>query len=306
MFVSVIIPNYNHARFLQQRIESVFAQTYTDFELIILDDCSKDNSSDIIKEYANHPRVTNIVFNKNNSGSTFQQWKKGVALAKAEWIWIAESDDYCDNTLLETLVSQVQATENVVLSYCQSYYREEGSQTVQDMSFYTNQVSFTHWKESYVNVGQKEINEYLLYINSIPNASAVLFKKEAYLKADKSFEFMKQCGDWFLWVQILKIGNLAFCAKALNNFRAHDTTTRVLDTVSKRRARLDEEYKIVNDIKKDLPHENKYLAEVRLNKLTKDYADTFTRNEIIKLLLWPFSHKEKIPYFKIVASKLKM
>ena len=49
--VSVIVPNYNHARFLQQRIESILNQTYSDFDLLILDDMSPDNSREVIEQY---------------------------------------------------------------------------------------------------------------------------------------------------------------------------------------------------------------------------------------------------------------
>ena len=56
--ISVIIPNYNHAVFLKERIESVLNQTYTNFELIILDDCSTDNSRDIIEFYRQHHKNT--------------------------------------------------------------------------------------------------------------------------------------------------------------------------------------------------------------------------------------------------------
>ena len=75
--VSVIVPNYNHARFLPKRIESILNQTFQDFELILLDDCSTDDSRSILSSYASDPRVT-IEFNKVNSGSTFKQWNKGV------------------------------------------------------------------------------------------------------------------------------------------------------------------------------------------------------------------------------------
>src|SRR5882762_3314790 len=64
--VSVIIPNYNHARFLRQRVESVLAQTYQDFEVILLDDCSTDDSRSILSEYAADPRVR-IELNDKNS-----------------------------------------------------------------------------------------------------------------------------------------------------------------------------------------------------------------------------------------------
>src|SRR6187431_17527 len=95
--VSVIIPNYNHADFLMQRIVSILNQTYQDFELIILDDCSSDKSREIIEHYRTHPKVSHIVYNAENSGSTFKQWKLGLDYAKGDWIWIAESDDYCEN-----------------------------------------------------------------------------------------------------------------------------------------------------------------------------------------------------------------
>ena len=92
--VTVIIPNYNHAKYLRQRIDTVLNQTYTSFEVIILDDCSTDNSKDIILSYKDNPHISNIVLNSENSGSTFKQWNKGFELAKGDYIWIAESDDY--------------------------------------------------------------------------------------------------------------------------------------------------------------------------------------------------------------------
>ncbi len=94
--VSVIIPNYNHAPFLKERIDSVINQHYDNFEVIILDDCSKDNSREVIEQYRNHPKVKHIIYNEANSGSTFIQWHKGFRLAEGEYIWIAESDDVAD------------------------------------------------------------------------------------------------------------------------------------------------------------------------------------------------------------------
>ena len=73
---SVIVPNYNHASFLAERIETILAQTFTDFELILLDDCSTDESVKILEKYCDHPKVSCIVVNEVNSGSRFLQWKK--------------------------------------------------------------------------------------------------------------------------------------------------------------------------------------------------------------------------------------
>ncbi|MBC7566521.1 MAG: glycosyltransferase family 2 protein, partial [Pedobacter sp.] len=94
--VSVIIPNYNHSDYLHQRIESVLNQSYQDFELILLDDKSTDDSTVIITSYRDHPKVTQIIINEENSGNTFKQWEKGIAASVGELIWIAESDDWCE------------------------------------------------------------------------------------------------------------------------------------------------------------------------------------------------------------------
>ena len=76
--VSIIVPNYNYARFLDIRMESILNQTFQDFEIILLDDHSTDNSVEIIEKYRNNPKVSYIDINKENSGSPFRQWKKGI------------------------------------------------------------------------------------------------------------------------------------------------------------------------------------------------------------------------------------
>lgn len=70
---SVIIPNYNHGRYLNQRISSVLNQTSQNFELILLDDASSDDSVDILMQFEKHPKVSIFIINRRNSGSTFKQ-----------------------------------------------------------------------------------------------------------------------------------------------------------------------------------------------------------------------------------------
>ena len=71
--VSVIVPNYNHAAYLRERLDSILNQTFQDFELILLDDCSTDASLLMLRDYATHPRVSQLVVNEKNTGSTFAQ-----------------------------------------------------------------------------------------------------------------------------------------------------------------------------------------------------------------------------------------
>ena len=62
--VSIIVPNYNHSKFLEKRLDSIFNQTYKDFEIILLDDCSTDDSLKILNEYVTRPNVSYLIVNK--------------------------------------------------------------------------------------------------------------------------------------------------------------------------------------------------------------------------------------------------
>ena len=117
--VSIIIPNYNHAQFLDECMTSVLEQTYQHIEVIILDDCSTDNSREVIEKYRSNPKVRKILFNDTNSGSPFRQWKKSMELASGEIVWIAESDDSCEPTFLESLVPCF-ADERVAFAFCRT------------------------------------------------------------------------------------------------------------------------------------------------------------------------------------------
>ena len=120
MKVSVIIPNYRHALYLKERIDSVLEQTYRDFEVIILDDCSPDDSREIIETYRTREKIAHIVYNERNSGSTFMQWQKGFDLAQGEYIWIAESDDFADPGFLSSCVEQLENEPSCTLAYTES------------------------------------------------------------------------------------------------------------------------------------------------------------------------------------------
>ena len=112
--VSIIVPNYNHTSFLEERLDSIFKQTFQDFEVILLDDASTDGSLEILRNYQAHPKVSHLIVNEKNSGSPFKQWKKGLALAKGTFVWIAESDDSCEPNFLETQIHTLKAGDVAV------------------------------------------------------------------------------------------------------------------------------------------------------------------------------------------------
>ena len=214
--VSVIIPNYNHARYLDERIQSVLNQTYQNFELIILDDKSTDNSLEVINKYRDNPHVSQIVVNEENSGSTFKQWHKGFELAKGELIWIAESDDKCEKEFLETLLRFFEQEPQCVLAYTRSILFRDSDGEV--LNQHVN-------KDAELMLGTFFIAEKMACGNSIQNASSALFKKSVALNIDNQYTEYKGAGDRLFWIEIAEHGYVGIDYHQLNYFRIHENNS---------------------------------------------------------------------------------
>lgn len=219
--ISVIIPNYNHARYLEQRIASVLTQTFTDFELIILDDASTDNSKEIIEKYAAQDRRISFYPSTLNSGSPFVQWNKGVKLAKADLIWIAESDDVASPEFLQAMLAAHNNNPGIALAYCQSYRMNDEGTITGTWKTVTDDRNEQLFNNDFVMEGMKFINDFLIHKNVIPNASAVLFRKSVYNEVNGAEEKLKTNSDWLTWLKMLLSYKVAFVSQPLNYFRYH-------------------------------------------------------------------------------------
>jgi len=124
MKVSVIIPNYNYGRYLPERLNSIICQTYRPFEIIFLDDNSKDDSVEVAKKILEASGIPHRIIRNSVNEGCFKQWSRGIHEAKGDLVWIAEADDSCDLKLLATLVAKFDDPK-VGLAYCQSF--ENGS-----------------------------------------------------------------------------------------------------------------------------------------------------------------------------------
>lgn len=220
--VSVIVPNYNHEKYLVQRLETIFNQSYTNIEVILLDDCSTDSSANILSQYAKHSKVSYCVVNSENSGNTFMQWNKGINLAKGNFIWIAESDDFSSLEFIKDTLQPLLKDEKIVLSYCQSNKVNENSEVKGNWQDHTDEFKnfFLH---DFVIDGNEFIKNFLIFKNVIPNASAVIFRKDhikriGCLSVDP---MLKYNGDWLFYLKMVANNKVAFLKEPLNYFRFH-------------------------------------------------------------------------------------
>lgn len=236
--VSVIIPCYNHAKYLRQRIDSVLHQSFTDFEVILLDDCSTDNSFDIMQEYANSEPVAHIITNNTNSGTPFIQWQKGLKLAKGKYIWIAESDDFASNDFLEKQLEILENNTAIGICFSASSWVDIDNNIIEMPE---------HEAANWLKTGNQLIIEEFTVGCPIYNASSAVFKRE--LVSKTNFDLITQfkfTGDWLFWVQIAKDIQVYHLGKRLNFFRQH--TQNVSTESNKLGLQFSEGFKVVNYI----------------------------------------------------------
>lgn len=244
--ISVIVPNYNHSSYLEERLNTVFNQTYQDFEVILLDDNSTDNSVVVLNKYKNHPKVSHISFNTKNSGSPFGMWQQGFDLANGDYIWIAESDDFSELNFLKTLIAKIDK-ENVVVAHCRSYnYKNHNKET--KLNSWWNSFKTDFWDSDYLEDGRVLLEKYGKYKCPVINVSSALIKKSALKNVEIPTKY-RYCGDWWFWAQLFISGNIAYSSRTMNYIRIHEnsvTNSKSTNVLLK----IEENIKVIKNISK--------------------------------------------------------
>lgn len=269
--VSAVIPNYNYARYLEERVNSILSQTYPIYELIILDDYSTDNSDQVIKKIIQKLKVqkpslkVKYLPNAQNSGNVFRQWQKCFSESSGDFIWICEADDSCSKHFLNA-VMQGFDDPSVILSYAETKIVDENDQTISETTRrWTDVFNTGHWDKSFITKGKKELQHYLCINNTIPNVSGVVFRRtsipyDRYLKTSQSFTL---AGDWYFYSKLLLHGDLAFFAEPLNYRRLH---SKGVTLSTDNYVQYKEIVRVQNSIEKDVNLSQKTKQKISLER----------------------------------------
>jgi glycosyltransferase involved in cell wall biosynthesis len=236
--ISVAVPNYNYARYMPERLGSIFSQTHPVLEVIVLDDRSTDDSLAVIPAVAaDWQRDITLVPNEKNSGSVFAQWRKAAELATGEWLWIAEADDSSDPAFLARVMAAAQNDPRVVLAFSDSRtIHVDGSPQWESYKGYYGTVEAEALTRTEVFDGADFAARLLSVKNLLLNVSAVVWRREAFLRAldavGDEIRTYKMAGDWRLYLQALAEPGVrvAYEATPLNVHRRHaGSVTHALD-----------------------------------------------------------------------------
>jgi len=250
--ISVIMSVYNSEKYLSEAIESVLNQSFSNFEFLITNDCSTDNSSILLEKYSKIDSRIKILNNKSNIGLT-KSLNKMVKLSKGKYIARMDSDDICREDRFEKELELIKKSNaDVVFSNCEI------------IDSHSNKVC-NAWKPNDVNKILKNIN----YINYIPHPS-VLLNKQSLIDMDFYNENCKTGQDKELWKRMINANKIfQFINLPLLKYRLNPKSVRNIRS-------SDENYDLAKIciVNRDKKNGIKYM---KLIKSKKSRIDIFIR-----------------------------
>ena len=207
--VGVIVPCYNYAEYLGECIESILSQTYKDFELIILNDCSTDHTDEVVKSF-NDPRIR-YVTNENNLGN-IRNYNKGMRLSSPDvkYLSLISADDKYGPHFLEKAVEKFGRFPEVGLVYTQIIFIDEnGKETSRGYHRIPYKKDFKG----------RELDKMLLSVNHIP--SFAIARRRCWLETGLFDINSKNAADWLIWMEIARNWESYFINEYLSFYRVH-------------------------------------------------------------------------------------
>lgn len=271
--VSVLIPCYNAAAFLDQSIQSVLDQTFTDFELIIVDNASEDGTPQLVKKYLTDPRVQ-YFRNEVNIGMS-GNFNRCLTLAKGIYIKFLMADDLFHPHLLDRFVAVMDAHPKVTIVTSYRYLLSESGQA---------KVFETPFKG--LQQGKSIICATLNDWNWIGEPTTVMFRSKNLNLGLFNPEYHYYL-DWDMWLRHLGIGDCYFIPEPLSYFRMHGEQTSM--KIKQNYSLYFEEYRFFKSIKTVKPH---YISNTTFNPHHQIKNKSLTLVKIGLKLLWKLKVKE--------------
>lgn len=231
--VSAIVPNYNHGKYLTKRLDSILNQSYPLIDIIVLDDCSTDDSRAIIDSYVNKfPSRIHALYSTENSGNVFHQWRKGHIEATGDIVWICESDDFCEPTFVERAIRAFR-DPSVMLAFGRVEYANSDGEYVEGLDNYREESEPGIWGQTTVRPACEWFCGGFGVKNLIPNVGGSLWRRHHISDDvwDQASNF-KVMGDWFLYSAVAGAGQIAYEPTAVSYFRIHSNNTSGLKAQS--------------------------------------------------------------------------
>jgi glycosyltransferase involved in cell wall biosynthesis len=202
------MPLYNGEKYIKKALLSVINQSYENLEIIVIDDCSNDNSLEIVLDLKEKYKNRDIkVFKNDINQGLIKNRNKGAKLARGEYIMSFDYDDYMAPNHIEIMLSEFE--DDVSFVHCNTIFIDEDDNIIK--------VFDNHEEKEYWN---KHFMVFASFRNFVSGAGAVISKK--YLEMVGGWEEKyRNFGDWYLWIKLAKVGKPKYTKKTYGYYRQH-------------------------------------------------------------------------------------
>jgi len=207
--VSIIIPTYNGEKFLEKTIKSVLNQTYENFEIIVINDGSQDNTEKIIEKFQSNKKIKYIKHH-NNTG-IIKTVNEGYKIAEGEYVMALGHDDLLKENHLEVMLKEFN--ENTSVVFCNSELINEKDEIIRIM--FDDDIKHKQLKNILFELSKE---------NCINSCGAIVNKQKAYqVNLYEEFTEFPHYGEWYFWIKLATVGDIKFCKNVRSQYRRHDT-----------------------------------------------------------------------------------
>ena len=242
----MVIATYNRARLLKETIESVLKQTFQDFELLVVDDGSTDDTEKVLKSYGDRLRY----FRQENRGASAAR-NLGVHHARASWISIQDSDDICAPNHLKTLVGFVEKNLDCGMVFANGSYLDEPGQKGKTIIP----------REKSKRMAERGVELADLFSTSIVRLQAALLSKEALLSIGGLDETLRICMDLDLGFRFFMRFPIAYLDEVVFFYRRHEGNIG-----RNQELRLVENLRVIEKLVQDFPSAQDILGRQQIDR----------------------------------------
>ena len=227
--VLVIIPSYNHGRFIEARVRSVLQQTAGHLDVRLIDDGSSDQTMTVL-EGIRDPRLI-VSQRPENSGSPFTAWIETcdiLAEGRHDYVWIAESDDRAAPDFLANGLMHLEKSRDAALYYTHSWFIDERDLIIgHSINYLKKYFPELDWSTFFSIDGHEYVRTCLLRGMAIPNMSSALIRAGPFSRAvNPEFRRFRLAADWIFAIALSCQGAILFDPRDSNYFRHHSRTAR--------------------------------------------------------------------------------
>jgi glycosyltransferase involved in cell wall biosynthesis len=271
--VSILLPTYNSATYLDQALDSALAQTYPNLEIIVHDDASTDDTSSLLATY--HDSRLRIMRTEDNHGM-IGGWNYIVGKSRGQYLKFLASDDLLEPTCIAELVKAALAHPSAALITTQRKFIDEQGRVVKKMGFASHSVvegglAHAHWILTTIRE------------NKIGEPTAVMYPRSLVKKAGEYDPTFSQFADFEYWIRLLQFGDLVYVHKSLCSFRTHAGSNTSLAIRDGRF--ITEIFALIKKYRNFLtPSEHRHVIQLKTLDTLKNIKDLLTRGQFSQAL----------------------